>query len=226
MEVLKARNAIETVFTYLETQLPFAYAHLINLLVNLNNMIICIKCGLNFSKANKNYDLQVMFTEALYLIVVPFVYQGLLTISSIIADPFGTDMLDLPIEVFCEHVHKSCIAMELTAQCCPALSQTKASGKNRRVQTGPSLLARENFVELRAAAERQKQSKGDDKELCRELRRLVEVLDKNSAAGSSAGGPRFRPPDRAGGPATLVKPVASHNSSAGNTGSTWCTAEP
>merc|ERR1719160_1192188 len=122
MEVLKARNAIETVYTYLETQLPFAYVHMIN----------CIKCGINFTKANKNLDFQVMFTEALYLIVVPFVYQGLLTISSIIADPFGTDMLDLPIEVFCEHVHKSCLAIELTAQCCPALQPTKASGKNKR----------------------------------------------------------------------------------------------
>ena len=110
-------------------------------------MIICIKCGLNILKAYKNKDSQMITTEALYLVVLPFVYQGLLTISSIIADPFGTDMLDFPIQVFSEHVHKSCLSMEITSQFCPALELTKASGKNRREQNGPSLLAREALVD-------------------------------------------------------------------------------
>ena len=119
-------------------------------------------------------------------------------------------MLDLPIEVFCEHVHKSCLSMELTAQCCPALEPTKASGKNRRAENGPSLLARENFIELREAADRHNslasQNPSDEKELCRELCRLTEALDKYLAniKTLSGGAPRFRPPNAVGDAATHI----------------------
>merc|ERR1719440_490716 len=44
-EIIKARNAIEKIITYLQTQLPFAYVHLVTLLVNLNNIINALKCG-------------------------------------------------------------------------------------------------------------------------------------------------------------------------------------
>merc|ERR1719326_1985339 len=45
---LSARNGIHTINTYLLTQLPFAYVHLISLLVFLNNGIVCVRCSAEF----------------------------------------------------------------------------------------------------------------------------------------------------------------------------------
>merc|ERR1719265_236158 len=45
-KAMQARDGIQTIHTYLDTQLPFAYVHLITLLVNLQNVVFAIKCGL------------------------------------------------------------------------------------------------------------------------------------------------------------------------------------
>ena len=41
--------------------------------------------------------LEIMWTQ---VIVIPFVYDGLLAISYMIHDPFGEDMLDFPITAY------------------------------------------------------------------------------------------------------------------------------
>lgn len=43
-QVLKARDGIENIKTYLDTQLPFAYVHLITLMVSLTNFATGFKC--------------------------------------------------------------------------------------------------------------------------------------------------------------------------------------
>lgn len=113
---LASRNGIQTIHTYLETQLPFAYVHLITLLVNVNNLIICIKCAVVFSKGLVNNDPQTMGYQLLMFLLVPVLYQGLLSISYVIHDPFGEDMLDFPIAAFAEYVAKSCDAMLLAQE--------------------------------------------------------------------------------------------------------------
>merc|ERR1712178_462379 len=44
-EVIKARDGIEKIIVYMQSQLPFAYVHLVTLLVNMNNIVMSLKCG-------------------------------------------------------------------------------------------------------------------------------------------------------------------------------------
>merc|ERR1719440_1212261 len=110
-QCIAARNGIQTIHTYLKTQLPFAYVHLLTLLVNVNNLIVSIKCGAVFIVAMAQDDVQTMGYQFLMLMLVPVLYHGLLSISYVIQDPFGEDMLDFPIAAFVEYV----------AQCCDAV---------------------------------------------------------------------------------------------------------
>merc|ERR1719440_833111 len=109
-QCIAARNGIQVIHTYLQTQLPFAYVHLLTLLVNVNNLVVAIKCGAVFIVALAKDDHQTMAYQLLMLVLVPVLYHGLLSISYVIQDPFGEDMLDFPIAAFVEYV----------AQCCDA----------------------------------------------------------------------------------------------------------
>lgn len=110
-QCISARNGIQCIHTYLKTQLPFAYVHLLTLLVNMNNLVVSVKCGAVFIVALANNDPQTMAYQFLGLVLVPVLYHGLLSISYVIQDPFGEDMLDFPIAAFVEYV----------AQCCDAV---------------------------------------------------------------------------------------------------------
>jgi len=109
-QCIAARNGIQCIHTYLKTQLPFAYVHLLTLLVNVNNIVVSVKCGAVFIVAMANDDPQTMGYQFLMLMLVPVLYHGLLSISYVIQDPFGEDMLDFPVAAFVEYV----------AQCCDA----------------------------------------------------------------------------------------------------------
>lgn len=109
-QCIAARNGIQVIHTYLQTQLPFAYVHLLTLLVNVNNIVVAIKCGAVFIVAMAKDDHQTMGYQLLMLVLVPVLYHGLLSISYVIQDPFGEDMLDFPIAAFVDYV----------AQCCDA----------------------------------------------------------------------------------------------------------
>merc|ERR550537_350484 len=69
-QCIKARDGIQTIHTYLKTQLPFAYVHLLTLLVNVNNLVVSIKCGAVFIVALANDDHQTMGYQLLMLILV------------------------------------------------------------------------------------------------------------------------------------------------------------
>eukprot|EP00747_Dinoflagellata_sp_TGD_P168183 gnl/TRDRNA2_/TRDRNA2_193977_c0_seq1.p1 gnl/TRDRNA2_/TRDRNA2_193977_c0~~gnl/TRDRNA2_/TRDRNA2_193977_c0_seq1.p1 ORF type:complete len:541 (+),score=94.54 gnl/TRDRNA2_/TRDRNA2_193977_c0_seq1:95-1717(+) len=114
-----ARNGVQTIHTYLQTQLPFAYVHLITLLVNINNFIVAFKCGVVFVVANAKGDRQEMMYQVLMFMLVPILYHGLLSISYVIHDPFGEDMLDFPIAAFAEYVAECCDAALVAQQLYP-----------------------------------------------------------------------------------------------------------
>merc|ERR1719329_754447 len=109
-QCMSARNGIQCIHAYLKTQLPFAYVHLLTLLVNVNNIVVSVKCGAVFTVALSNGDIQTCGYQFLMLVLVPVLYHGLLSISYVIQDPFGEDVLDFPIAAFVEYV----------AQCCDA----------------------------------------------------------------------------------------------------------
>lgn len=50
-QCVHARDGIQTIHTYLQTQLPLAYVHLITFLVNIQNLVVSVKGGVVFATA-------------------------------------------------------------------------------------------------------------------------------------------------------------------------------
>merc|ERR1719387_2747534 len=127
LQCMKARDGIETVHTYQDTQLPFAYVHLITLLVNINNTIVAVKCGvvaavnirIIVDGSGESAQWWALINEFLTWFIVPVIYHGLLAISYVIHDPFGEDVLDLPIAAYSKYAFDSCRTM-YDAMPCPA----------------------------------------------------------------------------------------------------------
>merc|ERR1719420_713333 len=53
-ECCDARTGIQTIHTYLRTQIPFAYVHLITFIVNVNNVTNSSLCGMYIAIALQN----------------------------------------------------------------------------------------------------------------------------------------------------------------------------
>jgi len=123
MECVSARNGISLIWTYLRTQLPFAYVHLVTFLVNLNNLVVSFKCGMVMAMAMKAGSWSQCVNQVLFLFVVPPLYQGLLGISHVIHDPFGEDLLDFPVMAFQEYTNESCVSVIRHGHKCPALEK-------------------------------------------------------------------------------------------------------
>lgn len=119
---LSARNGIQTIHTYLQTQLPFAYVHLISLLVSVNNLIVTAKCALVIivSISKDPMDGTMIGNQLLMMILIPTIYQGLLSISYMIHDPFGEDMLDFPVAAYEMYVQESCNAVMQAQEAFPS----------------------------------------------------------------------------------------------------------
>jgi len=107
-EAIKARDAFNLINTYMNSQLPFAYVHLITILVNINNLIISIKCGLEIADAAQRSEYFLCMTKVMLSIIIPVLYHGLMSISYVLHDPFGEDLLDFPIAAYSESVATLC----------------------------------------------------------------------------------------------------------------------
>lgn len=119
---LKARDGIQTIHTYLRTQLPFAYVHLLTLLVNLHNVVFTCKCSVVFmvSLCSEPQQIQKAAYQVMMMFLIPVCYQGLLTISYVIHDPFGEDLLDFPVAAYAEYVSHSCSSTMLAQHSFPS----------------------------------------------------------------------------------------------------------
>merc|ERR1719263_1741960 len=106
-------------------------------MVSLSNLATAMKCGVVMANAwedtvlaqaridagadptlpenSTKIDRMRMFSECLFVIVVPFVYDGLLAISYMIHDPFGEDMLDFPITAYTASIVDNCYATQFAA---------------------------------------------------------------------------------------------------------------
>ena len=67
---IEARNGVQTIHTYLHTQLPFAYVHLITFLVNMNCLVISVKSGISFATNLGNEHYLPAFNQLVSLVVI------------------------------------------------------------------------------------------------------------------------------------------------------------
>jgi len=152
-QCISARDGIQTIHTYLQTQLPFAYVHLLTLLVNVNNLVISIKCGAVFIVALAKDDHQTMAYQVLMFLLVPVLYHGLLSISYVIHDPFGEDMLDFPIAAFVEYVAQACDAVLVAQDNYPGTPYEEPGGQSAAVVLSPSAATRSTQAAEKPARE-------------------------------------------------------------------------
>merc|ERR1719188_1797784 len=101
---VKARGSIGLVFAYLDTQVPFAYVHLLVLSIIFSNCLIAFKCGLAIGFSLHTTDghsvqapsvIKVM-VQVCHLAVIPFFYHAFVHIGLEPANPLGTDYLSMP----------------------------------------------------------------------------------------------------------------------------------
>lgn len=109
------RTSVKRIFTILSTQLPFAYVHLMAVLVHLNLLILAFQAGTSIAfsvgkfvevtkmdktevkaMASDSIACTTLVTQLVYLTTVPMVYLGFLELAQEIADPFGHDANDFP----------------------------------------------------------------------------------------------------------------------------------
>jgi len=139
-QCVMAREGMAVMNMYLDTQLPFGYVHLITLLVNVQNMMMGVKGGIVFAQALSAGMVFLMIEQVLTLVIIVFLYQGMLQISYVIADPFGDDILDFPIRGFMKYVATTVDAMFEAQADCPVVAQdgTLRPPKNRRKLSAPT----------------------------------------------------------------------------------------
>merc|ERR1719473_764800 len=107
--ISNGRQGAKVIRTHLNTQMPFAYTHLMACLVHVNLFVLAIQAGIVIAKCigklqnraagHEVADIQaevLLITQMLYLTLIPLIYLGFLEFSNEIADPFGIDANDFP----------------------------------------------------------------------------------------------------------------------------------
>jgi len=103
-ECLVAKEGMATMNMYLDTQLPFGYVHLMTLLVNVQNMVMTLKAGILFAQAYALGNTNLMVQQCISCLLIVLLYQGILQISYVIADPFGNDIINFPITGYMNYI--------------------------------------------------------------------------------------------------------------------------
>jgi len=129
-----ARNGMTHLWAHLDTQLPFAYTHLVMLLVNLQSFLLAIKSGIICAKcwpAGKYFTMGSAVGKA---IVVAFVYQALIQICYVIVDPFGDDVLDFPVVAYQVYVAGQVHAINHSVMTAPVVAEDGTLTKPRHTK--------------------------------------------------------------------------------------------
>jgi len=131
------RLATKTIFTHLNTQIPFAYVHLMACLVHFNLLILSLQGGMIIAKAvgmlmmakqtTGQKQAAAADTEAcsslvaqlFYLTMVPMLYLGFMALSQEISDPFGSDPNDFPRAQFHNIMQDECETFIRMAEAIP-----------------------------------------------------------------------------------------------------------
>merc|ERR1712032_655149 len=120
---LAAKDGMMVMNMYLDTPLPFGYVHLITLLVNVQNLVMALKSGFVFAQAYAMGDHFVMVQQVVTLGVVVCLYQGILQIACVTANPFGDSILSFPIVGYMNYMAHTVDAMFGAQAECPVVAE-------------------------------------------------------------------------------------------------------
>jgi hypothetical protein len=106
---LEARSGLDGIVVQLNSQLPFAYTHLISLLVQGAVLLNSVKCGILLALAE---SILAMVCQVVFSLCLCMVYLGLLALTAVIADPLGDDIIDLPDAHLLQQLWHNCSALD------------------------------------------------------------------------------------------------------------------
>jgi len=122
-ECIKAREGMALIIAHLDTQLPFAYVHLICLLVNLQNVVFAIQSGMHCSISYAKGETGSVIQQVVSCLLIGVIYQAIFGITYVILDPFGDDAMDFPQAVFTAYNATLVDAVLKAQQPCPVVVQ-------------------------------------------------------------------------------------------------------
>merc|ERR1711920_1199495 len=94
--VTVGRRATQCTSTYVSSQVPMPYVHLISFLVNLFQLLLAMITGvLAFGYAEDKPEEAI--TQCLIFLVSCVLYQGVLELCEKISNPLGNDDVDFPM---------------------------------------------------------------------------------------------------------------------------------
>ncbi|CEM15838.1 unnamed protein product [Vitrella brassicaformis CCMP3155] len=153
---LSARSAVSNTWTYVDTQLPFSYVHLLGILVHINSIFVGLLSGIVLGKctarvadnerapmmgfARDEYTTpfasradawnvsQLLIQQLLFLFTIPVFYHGLLRLAERISNPFGYDETDFPKELYCQMLEEETLALQYATEHPPHLIRRLAQG--------------------------------------------------------------------------------------------------
>lgn len=105
-----AQNSIENVRMQMNSQLPFSYCHLVAILVQGSSLLSAIRCGMQIALAD---SVLRMVCLAMFSFCLSAVYLGLFTMTAVLADPFGDDVIDFPVAHMEAQLWKGCQLLEI-----------------------------------------------------------------------------------------------------------------
>jgi len=97
-QLLAGRDSIRRLFSFVETQVPFPYTHMLALTVHTFHIILSMVCGINICVALSSEPVKLAKLVLYIFLVVVFclLYQGILDISVKLENPLGNDDIDFP----------------------------------------------------------------------------------------------------------------------------------
>jgi len=97
-QLMNGRDSIRRMFSFIESQVPYPYIHLLAFIIHIFHLILPVVAGINFSVVIKNQTEHPFSTVVAIFMVLFFtvIYQGILDISDQLENPLGDDEIDFP----------------------------------------------------------------------------------------------------------------------------------
>jgi hypothetical protein len=97
-----SKGQIQELFTYLDTQLPLAYVHVISVIVKFNMLLFALHTGVAAAAVRVKGGSNIIPSNAVALLAVCVIFQGLLELHRKLRNPFFGDTASFPETAFHE----------------------------------------------------------------------------------------------------------------------------
>lgn len=117
----QATNSMLSSFSYIHTQIPFNYVHLLVSNVILANLLLVAKCGfvIGGEDMHREPNKFVFMSALLECTSMPFMYHAILQLADELENPFGIDEVDFPCLSYHVTIRNECESFIRTGESPP-----------------------------------------------------------------------------------------------------------